>query len=79
VSRKFERLAWIRLLFHIVQQRFGVFQGRGIEAFGKLVVDFDEHRAGFVAAPGLLGGQPARPIVARNSHDLGSALGRLTL
>jgi hypothetical protein len=34
----------------IVQQRLGVFQIGGVEAFGEPAVDFREHRVGFVAA-----------------------------
>jgi hypothetical protein len=53
----------------LVEQRLGVLQVGGIEAFGEPVVDAGEHRAGFVATP-LRGKQPCEAGLARNSQDL---------
>jgi hypothetical protein len=39
---------WLASQF--VEQRLGVFQVGGVEAFGEPVVDFDENRARLVAA-----------------------------
>jgi hypothetical protein len=45
-----KRRKGIPLRCQFVQQRLGVFQVRGVEALGEPVVDFGQHRAGFVAA-----------------------------
>jgi hypothetical protein len=41
------------LIAQLVQQRLGVFQIRGIETFGKPVVDLWEHCACMIAAVGI--------------------------
>ena len=40
------RAASQALCTHFVQQRLGILQIGGVEAFGELVVDFGEHRVG---------------------------------
>src|SRR5208283_3310970 len=37
----------------LVEQGLGVLEVGGVEAFGKPVVDFGEHRAGFIATSGI--------------------------
>jgi hypothetical protein len=44
----------IRLFAELIEQRFGLDEVGGVEAFGEPVVDFREHRARFFAAIGTV-------------------------
>ena len=63
------RLRWGALQFF--EQRLGVLQVGGVEAFAEPAVDRSEHGARFVAAVGVAK-RRARLIVARNSSDRAS-------